>query len=188
VRRLRGAHPELVDGLSHLPGSDLHSLLLHETRRRAAAATPAGVLRARLQDELAATVPVDAIALHRAGLAAFESAEGFEPVTLSPVAPAGVNTALGGLDQNLSVATVRGTEVLADPTTALALEAALRRRAGATHIATSRAGSSPDGRTPVTEPKRRSPSAATNVATRSASAAVRARSAQNDGGSAASSS
>jgi hypothetical protein len=51
-------------------------------------------------------------------------------VTLSPVAPAGVNTVLGGIDQNLSLATVRSGEVLADPTTSLALEATLRRRAG----------------------------------------------------------
>jgi ribosomal protein S18 acetylase RimI-like enzyme len=130
VQRLRRAHAGLAEGLAALPGADLHSLLLHETRRRAAGATPPAVLRARLSDELAAPVPIDAVALQRAGLAALEVAEGFEPVTLSPVAPAGVNTALGGVDQNLSVATVRGTEVLSDPTTALALEAALRRRAG----------------------------------------------------------
>jgi GNAT superfamily N-acetyltransferase len=130
VQRLHRTHVGLAAGLAALPGADLHSLLLHETRRRAAIATPAGVLRARQSDQLAAPVPIDAVALQRAGLAALEAAEGFEPVTLSPVAPAGVNTALGGIDQNLSVATVRGTEVLSDPTTALALEAALRRRAG----------------------------------------------------------
>ena len=73
---------------------------------------------------------MDGRALQLAGLLAIDAAPGFEPVTLSPVAPAGVNTVLGGLDQNLSLATVRGGEVLADPTTSLALEAALRRRAG----------------------------------------------------------
>jgi hypothetical protein len=41
----------------------------------------------------------------------------------------GLNVVLGDIDQNNALATVRGTEVLADPTTAMALEAARRRRA-----------------------------------------------------------
>jgi len=129
VRRLR-RQGVLVDQLEELPASDLRSLLLHVTRRRAAGLDPAGVLQARRDHPTLAPVAVDGRALQLAGLLAIDAAPGFEPVTLSPVAPAGVNTVLGGLDQNLSLATVRGGEVLSDPTTSLALEAALRRRAG----------------------------------------------------------
>ena len=130
VKRLR-RQGALVDQLEELPASDLRSLLLHVTRRRAAGLEPAGVLQARRDDATLAPVAVDGRALQLAGLLAIDAAPGFEPVTLSPVAPAGVNTVLGGLDQNLSLATVRGGEVLADPTTSLALEvgpAAARRR------------------------------------------------------------
>jgi hypothetical protein len=129
VRRLR-RQGALVDQLEELPGSDLRSLLLHVTRRRAAGLDPAAVLRARGDDVTLAPVAVDGRALQLAGLLAIDAAPGFEPLTLSPVAPAGVNTVLGGIDQNLSLATVRGSEVLSDPTTSLALEAARRRRAG----------------------------------------------------------
>ena len=129
VKRLR-RQGALVDQLEQLPASDLRSLLLHVTRRRAAGLDPAAVLQARRDDATLAPVAVDGRALQLAGLLAIDAAPGFEPVTLSPVAPAGVNTVLGGLDQNLSLATVRSGEVLADPTTSLALEAALRRRAG----------------------------------------------------------
>jgi hypothetical protein len=51
-------------------------------------------------------------------------------VDIAPVEPLGLNVALGGIDQNNVHATVRSTEVISDPTSALALEAAVRRRAG----------------------------------------------------------
>ena len=129
VMRLR-RQGALVDQLEELPASDLRSLLLHVTRRRAAGLHPAAVLQARRDDPTLAPVAVDGRALQMAGMLAMDAATGFEPVTLSPVAPAGVNTVLGGLDQTLSLATVRVGEVLADPTTSMALEVALRRRAG----------------------------------------------------------
>jgi hypothetical protein len=129
VRRLR-RQGALIDQLEELPASDLRSLLLHVTRRRAAGLEPSAVLGARRDDPTLAPVAVDGRALQLAGLLAIDAAPSFEPVTLAPVAPAGVNTVLGGIDQNLSLATVRGGEVLADPTTSLALEVALRRRAG----------------------------------------------------------
>src|SRR5256885_1737366 len=43
-------------------------------------------------------------------------------------APLALNGVLGDIDQHNVLATVRGSEVQADPTTALTLEAALRRR------------------------------------------------------------
>ena len=48
----------------------------------------------------------------------------------APVEPVGLNAVLGEIDQNNVLATVRATEVVADPTVALALQAAWRRRGG----------------------------------------------------------
>ena len=58
---------------------------------------------------------------------AFAAASAFTPVTLSPVAPLGLNAALGDIDQNSTLAALRNCEVLADPTTVLALETARER-------------------------------------------------------------
>jgi hypothetical protein len=54
--------------------------------------------------------------------------EGSEWLTPSPLVPLGTHAALGGVSQDRLVTTVRMTEVAADPTAALALEAAARRR------------------------------------------------------------
>jgi hypothetical protein len=55
----------------------------------------------------------------------------FSGVELSPVVPLGTCSAVGLVDQHRVVSTVRGSEVASDPTNALAVEAALRRRASA---------------------------------------------------------
>ncbi|AXB48415.1 hypothetical protein A4R43_11715 [Amycolatopsis albispora] len=58
----------------------------------------------------------------------------FEKVTLSPLAPLGLHSVVGTVHQNKVVSTVRGTEVAADPTNGLALEAAIRRRDDAKNV------------------------------------------------------
>jgi hypothetical protein len=104
--------------------------MLHLTRMRSAGKRPSQLLAERGESDVYAPAPVDARLLHEVEGAALAAADGFELLTLSPVAPAGANAVLGRIDQNLSVATVRGGEVMADPTASLALEAALRRRDG----------------------------------------------------------
>jgi hypothetical protein len=52
----------------------------------------------------------------------------FVGVDLSPLAPLGTCSAIATVDQNRVVSTMRGTEVLSDPTNVLALEAASRRQ------------------------------------------------------------
>jgi hypothetical protein len=54
----------------------------------------------------------------------------FVGVDLAPVVPLGTCSAVATVDQNRVVGTVRGTEVVSDPTNALAVEAAVRRAAG----------------------------------------------------------
>jgi hypothetical protein len=51
----------------------------------------------------------------------------FDVVGLAPVVPLGTCSAVGEVDQNNVLSTTRGTEVAADATNALALEAAVRR-------------------------------------------------------------
>jgi hypothetical protein len=124
VARAAGV-PDLVDRLVALPGADLTSLLLEVARRRSLALRPADLLRPS-----PAYVPDDHDARRQleVAAAAFRAAPAFEAVELSPLCPAGTNTVLGGIDQMNVLATVRGSEVLADPTTALALLAARRPR------------------------------------------------------------
>lgn len=47
---------------------------------------------------------------------------------MAPLVPLGTHSGIGTVDQNKVVTTIRGTEVAADPTNALALEAAVRRQ------------------------------------------------------------
>jgi hypothetical protein len=120
--------PEIIDKLAALAGSDLTSLLLEVMRRRADEVTPRRVLARYLQDRFTTLPTVSHVALRRAE----EVAEHALPpdhsmVALAPLVPFGVHRALGATDQNRVVSTIRGQEVAADPTNALALEAARRR-------------------------------------------------------------
>jgi hypothetical protein len=116
--------PGLADALAGLAPTDLQSLLLHVLRAKAARRDPAALLKQYERDAtVAAGKPV-----HQLEALAFAKAAAFEPVALAPVSPLGLNGVLGRIDQNNVASTIRTTEVLADPTAALALEAAVRRR------------------------------------------------------------
>lgn len=112
-----------------LSGSDLITMLLEVARRRADRLSPADVLRQYRRDRFVAPAQVDPLKLARLQLDALESSrQHFELVALSPVAPFGTHSVLGSVHQNNVVTTMRSSEVAADPTNALALEAALRRQ------------------------------------------------------------
>lgn len=122
---------EVLDRLASLPGSDLTSLLLALARRRAGALSGADVLRQYRSDRFVAPSSVPFPVLRAAEdrlLAALPSS--FSVLGLAPVAPLGTCSAVAEMDQNNILSTMRGTEVAADPTNALALEAALLRQAG----------------------------------------------------------
>src|SRR5215831_6371671 len=121
--------PALVARLAALPGADLTTVLLEVQRLRASRVTPAEVMRRYGSDRFVAPA--------RAGFAAQRRAEdemlaslpgGFEVLTLAPVLPFGAHSAVATVDPRNVIATVRGSEVAADPTNGLALEAAARRR------------------------------------------------------------
>lgn len=124
---------DAVEGLTRsLPATDLQSLMLHVYRERGARRTPAELLEQYERRAIVQSKSFDVRLLQEVERAAFEQAAAFEAVDLSPVAPLGINAVLGQIDQNNCLATVRSAEVLADPTTAKALECARRRRAGDT--------------------------------------------------------
>lgn len=134
-----------VEGLAEilaerLNPSDLQSLLIEVTRRRANKRSPTELLKDFATSRFFGTARPD-----RAALLAWEQltlglCEGrFEPVELSPVAPLGACSVVATVDQDWSIGTTRRGEVVSDPTNVLALEAARLRQAGGgdVHLATS---------------------------------------------------
>jgi hypothetical protein len=128
VRELGGA--DVVAGLAGLSGSDFATLMLEVARRRAALQTPASVLRRYRNDRFVQPGAARWLSARQAEdlLLGCLPAD-VEMVTLAPLVPLGAHSALGTVSQNKVVSTIRPCEVAADPTNALALEAAVRRSA-----------------------------------------------------------
>ncbi|NNF55959.1 MAG: hypothetical protein HKN03_16150 [Acidimicrobiales bacterium] len=114
---------------SDLPGADATSVLLDAMAQRSANLGAADVLAQYRRDRFVAPAAVDPIRVARLQLHALEFlTPDFVPVETSPLAPLGTHSVVAGVHQNNVVSTVRMTEVAADPTNQLALEAAVRRR------------------------------------------------------------
>lgn len=122
---------DALDRLARLPGSDLTTLLLALMRRRASGLTGPDVLRQYRSDRFVApaSIPFDVLRAAEDKLL-HALPPSFSVLGLAPVAPLGTCSAVAEQDQNNVLSTTRGTEVAADPTNALALEAALRRQSG----------------------------------------------------------
>ncbi|MFF5173093.1 hypothetical protein ACFY3U_10700 [Micromonospora sp. NPDC000089] len=123
--------------LAALSGADLRTLLLGVARDRAAAVRPADVLRRWREDRFVRPAAADSRAVSRveARIWALLPPD-VVGVELSPVVPLGTCAAVGPVSQHRIVSTMRGTEVLSDPTNALAVEAVVRRRhADEVHLA-----------------------------------------------------
>ena len=113
-----------------LEPSDLQSLLLDVYRRvaqRRPLASMLGDYESNRFVRPSAFSPVELLDWERAAFSALPS--DFDAVDLSPVCPLGASAVMGGLAQDRAVSTIRNTEVVADSTNVLALEAAIRRRA-----------------------------------------------------------
>jgi hypothetical protein len=123
--------PGIADLLAQrLPPTDLQSLLLAVSSRRAAHTRPVDLLQRYERDRFvhpSAQAPASLIELERLAHTALPA--GFELLALSPVCPLGTVAAITSVDQNSVISTTRGTEVVSDPTNVLALECSLRRRA-----------------------------------------------------------
>ena len=122
--------PGLIDTLStQLSGADFTTLMLEVMQRRAAAVTPATLLERYRSDRFVTPATPTFERLRCVETALLDAASGgFETITPAPLAPLGTHSAIATVAQNKVVATLRHNEVAADPTNALALEAASRRR------------------------------------------------------------
>ena len=112
----------LADELS---GADLHSLLLGVLKRRISRMTGSQLTAA---SSVTKACDLDARLLNRVESTAYEAANNFEAVELSPVNALGTVAVLTGLDQANVLSTVRAFECSADPTVAFAVECARRRK------------------------------------------------------------
>lgn len=130
-RVLSGPGGAAADVLAALPGADLTTVQLEVARRRAARLAATDVLRRHRTDRFAGPSPLPFAVLRRVEDALLGAASEFDLVTLAPLTPLGTHSVVTGLAQHRVVPTGRGTEVAADPTTGLALEAAVRRSSGA---------------------------------------------------------
>lgn len=111
-----------------LAPSELWSLLLWVAEQRAARRTPAAVQKQWSNDRFVAPSNIDQrvfLELDRELLAA---AQTFESIELAPLAPLGSCSSVAPTAQNRIVSSLRGTEVVSDPTNVLALESARRLR------------------------------------------------------------
>ncbi len=120
----------LVEALSiRLSPTDLQSLLIEVYRRRAEALTPRDLLDQYQHNRFVQPAQASPIAqLDFDRLAYSLLPPGFEGIALSPVAPLGSCSVVSTVSQNVTVPTIRNTEVCSDATNVLALECALRRR------------------------------------------------------------
>lgn len=109
-----------------LPGTRLWSVLMAVMEQRAAERTPAHLMQQWRADRFTAPAQVDPRAMLQMDLELFAAASDFEPLELSPLAPLGASSGMAPTSQNRVVSTVRGSEVVSDPTNVLALESATR--------------------------------------------------------------
>lgn len=136
-----------------LPPSRLWSLLQEVAEARAADRRTADLVEQWERDRFVQPGLIDQRRLVELDRLLLAAAAAFEAIELSPVAPLGACSQMGHASQNKVVSTVRGTEVVSDPTNVMALECArrLRRdRATVVRLATShrcvRAQEVPKGR------------------------------------------
>jgi len=124
--------PDLPEVLAErLSASDLSALLLEVFRRQAGKTTPAALLSAYRQNRMVKPSAVHAISFREFELEWLKAGlmVGFESLELSPVGPLGSCSAVATVHQHKVLSAVRGTEVVADCTNILALEACVRRQA-----------------------------------------------------------
>lgn len=120
---------EIRQSLTQLSLADLHSLLLSIYQEKAGNLADRDMLEQASQCQYVqpSGVPQSEMAYFD-NLAYQTLPQSFKPVELSPVACLGMNSVHGGISQNKVMTTTKGVEVVADPTTALAVLCAKGRR------------------------------------------------------------
>jgi hypothetical protein len=114
-----------------LSPADLNTLLIGTTHVRSEAVSAQRLMQRWREDAYVLPAAVDPRRLAAVEAALWQHLpDDVDGLELSPVAPLGVVSGLGSVGQNRVLATIRGTEVVSDPTNVLALEAARRRLDG----------------------------------------------------------
>ena len=138
VWRRLGSHARdaLLRGLGE---AELRAILADIARARAGSMTSADIITCWREDRLVTPSVADPRAVLALTQRLWEAVPPeFAGVTLSPLTSLGTGSHLGGRGQNRVITTVRGSELVADPAHALALEASKQRRSGhaRVHLAT----------------------------------------------------
>lgn len=120
--------PDIMNVLESIPSTDLQSLLLEIYRKKANELEVRDISQQAAKNRFVSVASVNQRQIATFDHIAYEVLpKNFEAVELSPVAPMGINKVLGGTNQNNVVTTVRNTEVVADPTSTLAIQCAQKR-------------------------------------------------------------
>lgn len=125
--------PELLTKLLSLPGADLGTLLLYLFRMRTENISPTAMPGAFGANRFCKPSDIDPAAFHafEHELLTLAKVHGIEGILLSPAAPLGSCSVFGCVNQNNVVSSLRGTEMLSDPTNMLAIILADRLKNGA---------------------------------------------------------
>lgn len=130
IRRIAMASktPELLEVLSAIPPTDLHSLLLNVYQRRMSRTTVRQVCEWAEKSRFTPPCKIDQRVLVEFDHLAYQILpESFSAIELSPLAPFGLNGVLARISQNNVLSTSRNLEISADPTSSLALVCAKER-------------------------------------------------------------
>jgi hypothetical protein len=129
IERVAGV-PNLGEILANeIKPTDLQSLLLKVYRERVKRRTPRAIFLDYASNSF--TLPSrcsSALLLEWDRIAFSHLPDGFSAVELSPVSPLGSVSGMAPVSQDWVLTTIRNTEVVADPTSVLAMECALRRQ------------------------------------------------------------
>lgn len=126
---LKKTDKDLIASLNKLSFSSLNSLLLEVFRQRAASQSVKKIMAAYKENRFVSPSILDPVPMLKIEVQLLELAQqqGFTMIELSPLAPLGSTSSIAFVDQNKIVSSLRGTEVVADATNVLALEAAVKR-------------------------------------------------------------
>lgn len=123
---LRSEEESLVEQLAPRTPSELLPALLEVVRRQAARRRPSELVAQFERDGFVRPSGVDLRTTLAFDRAALDVASAFEAVLLSPLTPLGTCSVVSPTHQDRAVSTIRGSEVVSDPTNVLALECAHR--------------------------------------------------------------
>lgn len=122
--------PDLVALLTSIPSSDFNSLMMEVLSQKTLQISPSDLLRNYASNRFVKPSEVDFISFLTFELDLLQKAQffGFTALELSPVSPLGSCSAVATVNQKKVLSALRSTEVVADATNLLGLEAVSRRK------------------------------------------------------------